>query len=303
MDTRPVGSWDELVREVFEDSYDSTICRHRSPYAFRGQPSDYPLRSGLMRLGHPPGKLPDFERYLFRNFRKYAHQAFQAESSAWRWLSFAQHHGLPTRLLDWTFSPFVAMHFATSDLSRMAEDGVIWCVDLYAIQAWLPSKLRSAITKARGGVFTIEMLEQHFKDFQEFDTKEVDQDFVLFFEPPSLDLRIVNQVALFSFMSNPNASLDKWLSDTSDPVSRRRRRLAKRPKRPICKKLILQAKAKWEVRDKLDQANVNERVLFPGPDGLSSWLKRWYSPKGLPPAAATDPAKALVPSSERMGTS
>jgi hypothetical protein len=248
-----------------------------------------------MRLGHPLETLPTFERYLFENFKKYAHQEFGGEHSAWRWLSFAQHHGLPTRLLDWTYSPFVAMHFATSDLAKMTEDGVIWCVDMSAIQGWLPTRLRDVLRAAHTNVFTIEMLEEHFKDIQEFDTKEGDRDFVLFFEPPSLDLRIVNQVALFSFMSRPGADLGDWLTDTSDPQSALRPRKA----RPVFKKIILLSKAKWEIRDKLDQANINERVLFPGSDGLSAWLKRWYSPKN--PPQTPDPAKALVPASSRHG--
>jgi hypothetical protein len=94
----------------------------------------------------------------------------------------------------------------------------------------------------------------------EFDRLSED-DFVVFFEPPSLDDRIVNQFALFSLMSSPAARLDHWLADHAD----------------LCRRIIIPAALKWEVRDKLDQANITERVLLPGLDGLSSWLKRYYT--------------------------
>src|SRR5881392_1592368 len=98
------------------------------------------------------------------------------------------------------------------------------------------------------------MLNRVAGTLAEYDRLSPDE-FVVFFEPPSLDDRIVNQFALFSLMSSPTAALDNWLTRHSQ----------------LCRKIIIPAEAKWEVRDKLDQANITERVLLPGLDGLSSW--------------------------------
>jgi hypothetical protein len=73
----------------------------------------------------------------------------------------------------------------------------------------------------------------------------------------------VNQYALFSVVSPAEARLDDWLEQHPDLGGR----------------ILIPAELKWEVRDKLDQANITERVLFPGLDGISRWLARYYTPR------------------------
>ncbi len=260
MHEQRVKSWTELNDRLFEDSWLPPLGRHRSNYAFRGlSHADYELKTSLMRLG---GDFERLEAHLLRNFRKYAFRKSASGDSVWNWLSLAQHHGLPTRLLDWTFSPLIALHFATASVEHFDQDGAVWCVDYVRLRSLQPRALQAILEEEGSNVFTVEMLERGARTLQTFSSMSA-SDFVVFFEPPSLDDRIVNQYALFSVMSNPNALIDHWLASHSE----------------LIKKIVIPAHLKWEVRDKLDQANINERVLFPGLEGLSSWLKRHYAPR------------------------
>jgi hypothetical protein len=256
-----IASWSELHERLFEEAWQEELGRHRSNLAFRGR-SDAAeaLETSLARLG---GHAPSLELYLLRNFRKYAQGNDAASDSVWDWLALGQHHGLPTRLLDWTYSPYVALHFATSDLGAYDRDGVVWTLDYVQAREQLPGPLAKVLEGEGANVFTPELLARAAPGLRELDDI-ADEPFCLFLEPPSLDDRIVNQYALFSLLSDPAAGLDGWLRNHPE----------------LGRRLVIPAELKWEIRDKLDQANITERVLFPGLDGLSAWLTRYYRPRG-----------------------
>lgn len=256
-ETLRAGSWRELDELLFADSWNEGLKRYRASHAYRGVGrTGLDLAHGLARLGGDYGRK---ERHLVRNFRKYARRSFVGDDSIWNWLALAQHHGLPTRLLDWSYSPHVALHFTTASLAAMDRDGEIWILDFERVNQHLPPRLHALLEEEGSFVFTGELLSQAAGSLGELGTLG-DAPFPLFLEPPSLDERIMTQAALFSMMSRADAMLHDWLA--AHPEAGRR--------------VIVPAELKWEVRDKLDQIGISERTLMPGLDGLSAWLRRYY---------------------------
>ncbi|UYO43424.1 FRG domain-containing protein [Rhodopseudomonas palustris] len=269
MKTVSVRDWNELSDTLFSDTWDPRIKRFRSTFAYRGlNVSNYRLDNGLSRLGRP---YPNLEKNLIKQFKKYAHEhvAKRFAESEWHWISIAQHHGLPTRLLDWTYSPYIALHFATSSVSEFNEDAAVWKVNYAQAHELLQNEHRKVLQEYGSSIFSVDALAGSIKNLEELDAKHASNyDIAVFFEPPTLDDRIVNQFAYFSALSDPYLSMDDWflmphVLGKIDAI-----------------KIIIPARIKWEIRDKLDQSNINERVLMPGLDGLCSWLKRHYTPVG-----------------------
>ena len=265
---RIIQSWAELHQLLFDEMWNEDLRLFRSSFAFRGNgDASVSLTSGLTRLGGDA----ELERQLMRAFRKYARIDAVPHDTDWDWLALGQHHGLPTRLLDWTYSPYVALHFATQNGTTYDRDGIVWVLDYVDAHEHLPPRLRDALHVEGANVFTTELLAEVAPGLHDLDDEGQagsaagqaggarpgnGEGFVLFVEPPSFDSRIVNQYALFSVTS----PVDLELADYAQRV-------------------VIPAELKWEIRDKLDQANVTERVLFPGLDGISRWLARYYAPR------------------------
>jgi len=265
MSTTTVSSWRELDDAIAETSRPQDAGHAHSTFLFRGLArSSYSHIASLARLR---GNFAELERHLIRNFRKYAHREAPGPT-LWDWLALGQHHGLPTRLLDWTFSPLVALHFATA--SWPDDDALLLAVDVAAAHRLLPGRLRLLIEEEGALVFSTEMLAKEAPDLERFDALTEAEPFVAFFEPPSLDERIVNQSAILSAISDPTCQMERWLERHPE----------------VWHSWRIPPEVKAEVRERLDQANVTERVLLPGLDGLAAWLRRYYSPGTHDPLAA-----------------
>lgn len=257
-----IHSWDDLQREIFDGVWDESIMRYRTNCVYRGMSVEtWGLSHSLHRACAHDLSL---ERQMLRSFRKYGYADLRGVQSFWQLLAMAQQFGLPTRLLDWTYSPLVAAHFATEDQELYDKDGIIWCADIDQVNAQLPQAFKRTLEKERGNIFTMEMMDTLCRDFDVLrEMEEEGAPFALFFEPASAVNRIANQYALFSVCSRAETKLSDLTVEDG-----------------CFKRIVIPHEIKLEIRDKLDYINISERMIYPGLDGICKWITRRYSNLG-----------------------
>lgn len=159
---------------------------------FRGQPIDKPLLPKLARI-ELEGTMATMEKLMLDEFKRGSLPLteFKPENN-WDWLALAQHHGLPTRLLDWSYSALAALWFAVEkvplkDDKGKFENGVVWIlsalVEDFRTNTESTDPLSNKITKvfrstvvsrrisAQAGLFTVHKINADGKMIK-FETKK-----------------------------------------------------------------------------------------------------------------------------------
>jgi FRG domain len=255
-----IESWDQFNAEVLEKHLSVTPSLGQG-YIYRGQEdASWTLKPSLTRRCHDltldRTRAVDVETRVLRRFQARAHRHFPNHLIPKRglvaWWTLMQHYSTPTRILDWTYSPLVALYFAVH--TGWEKDGAMWL--------------------AHGGLL-VRNSNQKYGEIQDEDLACDDTEDQLFRSenpPPRIILldsnllteRMVAQQGTFTICQDllaDHADAMKEIPPASEPrepgteaVHRRKLIIPKALKRGLLKRLHLM--------------NISPDALFPGIDGL-----------------------------------
>jgi hypothetical protein len=195
--------YDEIWLHTFQDYVWFTgWLSKKLPWSFRGMRSDK-FTIGINYKCSKNGKdiisskLGEFER-IFSQFRNrclaFIWPNVPGPEDEWRWMFYAQHEGLRTRLLDWTTSPIVALYFAVETINAKRKDstaiqddkdaddfGTVWCLSVDPIHYQKPEEIGGP----PASVTTWKMID-----------------------PPHINSRLVRQAGKFTFHPRVEDRLD-----------------------------------------------------------------------------------------------
>lgn len=231
-------SWDEYLSIIGESPYHN--------WAFRGQrDASAPLFSLLSRYLQTfrvdPRAWPEQEERILRIFKRKAVHFLDHvpdRDDDFQWLALMQDHGAPTRLLDFSWSPYVAAFFALHNTTR---EGVIWACNPFEIEKAKQGDL------AKPGSF-----KKYFLSGR--------NSFVWLGEPYAMNRRLIAQSGTFVAPGVLDKSIEEILKEYS------------RPKQTLIKFILPADKIRDKGMRELYRMNITQSTLFPDLDGLARSL-------------------------------
>jgi hypothetical protein len=239
----------------------------------RLQPGLYrPAKSGIRK---PIRSLLRIENDLYQEFERCASQLSDARLSShdWEWDCYflMQHHGVPTRLLDWTDSALIALHFAIRDKLIPAKSGaVVYALDPYWLLSELDEDPDRVNAKSRWATYAESDTSVESRDWDRLYLPADEEDFEnklletpeipALFDSPHVSRRIAAQRSRFMIFGTDLA----WLSN----------RLGKKTAR--LDSITIPGNAISRIRQELRDAGMTESVVFPDLDGLGRELKQMW---------------------------
>jgi len=133
-----VGLWKELYK-LYSGKLSPALnfslpANKQIRWIFRAESSEANLRTSLEKAVNdyavPDDKRPEYEMNIIRKFQRKASLYIEHEphkDDVLEWLALMRHHGAATRLMDWTYSFFIAVYFA---LAQRPEGGIVWALNV-----------------------------------------------------------------------------------------------------------------------------------------------------------------------------
>jgi FRG domain len=217
--------------------------------------ADWPLRAQVFRRdqGHPEAPLYD-EQALIGHFMSRAEtrtdRRCPSPNDYFGWLFLAQHYGLPTRLLDWTENPLVALYFGVVDKQQEDKDGCIWAL-------W-PEGLNACFGSGAGFV---QIRDPKVVEIARcaFDSRAKCDQVIVAIDGREIDPRMLAQMSRFTL--HPHHAAMEVL-----PASE-----------PWLRRYVIPREEKAKIRAQLAALGIRRSNLFPDLSSLAAELKevRW----------------------------
>lgn len=275
------------------------LSENLSGYIFRGQAdSSWPLATGIERLSmiRDPylaqiklTHLQNKEYWMLYEFKRRYHlysNHSPPEDDHFEWLAIMQHHGAPTRLLDFTSSIFLALFFA---IQSSTTDAAVWAVNGFSLRKKVRSRFE--LDYKLGHVLKDRINNLHKKLANQFLGRSSIKNprlGVVPLEPARLTDRMARQQGSFLMPTDIDSPFVKNLLsvlNSAEEDTPTIRRLSKEERAQLLTKttffdgwplikIIIPRSAHNDLLRSLRRMNVSNEILFPGLDGLVRSLEQ-----------------------------